>query len=182
MLIWFWFNPIPGGGPFAPPLRLFLCHCQTPQDRKLILGDFFLTLIAHILTTKNTGSGQVSSPEAVCWPHLRKVCNHARARVFHRSISSLQVFIRVPPCTKCISHSLYICDLKSGQTRDLYITTLRENIEMRPALSKRVKTTQLFQNYYDRLCHLRWSRCHLLAGAPEKVIWGHVRSSIVYRQ
>ena len=50
-----------------------------------------------------TGSGQVRSPEAVCWPHLRKVCNHARARVSHRSIFSLQVFIRVPPCTICIS-------------------------------------------------------------------------------
>ena len=44
-------------------------------------SDFFQTFIAHILTKKNTGSGQVRSPETVCWPHLRKVCNHARARV-----------------------------------------------------------------------------------------------------
>ena len=50
-------NPIPGGGGLlAPsPLRFFLCHCQTPEDRKLILADFFQTFIAHILTKKLPG-------------------------------------------------------------------------------------------------------------------------------
>ena len=45
-------------------------------------------------------------------------------------------FIRVPTCTIGISQNLYICDLRSGQIRDLYITSLLENIEMRPVLSK----------------------------------------------
>ena len=35
----------------------------------------------------------------------------------------------------------------SGQSSDLYITGLWENNEMRPAWSKRVKTTQLFQDF-----------------------------------
>ena len=46
-----------------------------------------------------------------------------------------------------------MCDLSSGQSRDLYITSLWENNEIRPASSKRVKTTQFFQDY-DRLSYL----------------------------
>ena len=103
-------NPIPGGG-FPAPLRFFLCHCQTPQDWQLILGDFFLIFIAQ----KNC-QGQVRSPVAVCLPHLRKFAI-PRARVFHGSISFLQVFIKTPLCPICISHNLYICDLRSGQIR-----------------------------------------------------------------
>ena len=79
---------------------------------------------------KNGGSGQVRSPERDCRPHLRKVCNHVRARGFHGAISSLRVFITVPVCVICISQTLYICDLRSGQSRDLYITSLWENNEM----------------------------------------------------
>ena len=45
--------------------------------------------------------------------------------VFHGSIFSLQVFIRVPPYTICISQNLYICDLRLGQIHDLYITSKR---------------------------------------------------------
>ena len=56
------FNPIPGGGAFKAPLQVFLCHCQTQQDWKLILSDFPLTFIAHILTKKSyrVRSGQVT--------------------------------------------------------------------------------------------------------------------------
>ena len=32
---------------------------------------------------------------------------------------SLQVFITVPVCVNYVSHNLYICDLKSVQSRDL---------------------------------------------------------------
>ena len=52
-----------------------------------------------------------------------------RARVFHGAIYSLQVFITVPVCVIRISQILFICDLGSGQRRDLYITGLWENIE-----------------------------------------------------
>ena len=74
--------------------------------------------------------------------------------VFHGTSSSLQVSIMVPVCAICIFHNVYICDLRSGQLRDLYIVSLWDNIEMRPSSSERVKTTQLFQDY-DRLSHVQ---------------------------
>ena len=78
---------------------------------------------------------------------------------------------------------LIICiSVTWGQVRFVslhYKPTYGENIEMRFALSKRVKTIQFFQDY-GRLSHLWWSRCHLLTRGSEKVIRGHVRSSIVY--
>ena len=50
-------NPIRGGGGgFSAPLRFFLYHCQTPQHRKLILGDFFQTFIAHMSSQLRVGS------------------------------------------------------------------------------------------------------------------------------
>ena len=95
------------------------------------------------MAKKVAGSGQVRSPEAVGDPTSKKFAIPPELRVFHESISSsLQVFIRVLPCTIFSSQNLYICDLKSGQIRDLYITSLWENVEMRAALSKRVKTTE----------------------------------------
>ena len=44
----------------------------------------------------------------------------------------------------------YIGDLRSDQTRDFYIGSLWENIEMPPASCKRVKTTHFFSfmEYY----------------------------------
>ena len=60
---------------------------------------------------------------------------------------SLQVLVRVPVCAICISQNFYICDLRSGQIRDLYITSIWENIELPPASCKRVKITHLFQHY-----------------------------------
>ena len=72
---------------------------------------------------------------------------------FHGAVSSLRVFITVPVCVICISHNFYICELSSGQIRDLYVTGLWENNEMRPASSKGVKITQ-FLTDYDRLTDL----------------------------
>ena len=68
---------------------------------------------------KNDGSGQVRSRERACWPYLRKVYNHVRARVFHGAISSLQVFLTISVCVICLPQNLYICDLMSGESRDL---------------------------------------------------------------
>ena len=70
--------------------------------------------------------------------------------VVHEEISSLQVSITVPVCVICKSQNFDICDLRSGQSRDLHITSLWENHEMCPASSQRVKTAQFFQDY-DRL-------------------------------
>ena len=89
------------------------------------------------------------SPEQVCWPYLRKACNYARGRVFHGAISSLRVFIRVPVCAISISQSFYFCYLRSVQLRDLYITSLWENMEMRPASSKGSKPLNSFRIMTD---------------------------------
>ena len=75
--------------------------------------------------------------------YYRKYCR--KHWVFPGAISSLQVFITVPVCVICISQNLYICDLRSGQSRDHYITSLGENNAICPAWSKRVKTDQFFQ-------------------------------------
>ena len=60
--------------------------------------------------------------------------------VFHVAISSLEVFITIPECLFFLSPNFYIGELRLGQSRDLYITSLWENNEMRPASTKRVKT------------------------------------------
>ena len=105
-----WFNPIPGWwGPLGPSFGFFLFHCQTPQDWKLILGDFSLTFIVHILTKKVAGSGQVRSPEAVSWPHIIKVCNHASARVFDWSFFFSSRFSKnTSMCNLYISELFYL--------------------------------------------------------------------------
>ena len=126
--------------------------------RRKIFSSYFVTLSSYSLRIfqqkkKIAGSGQFRSPERVCWPHLRKVCNHVRARVFQGAISSLQVFIIVPVCIICLSQNGYICDLRSGHSSDHYSTSLWENNETCSALSKRVKTTQFFQDYV-RLSYL----------------------------
>ena len=58
-------------------------------------------------------------------------------RVFHGAISSFQVFITVSVYVICISQDFYIGDLRSGQSRDISITSLCENIEMHPASNER---------------------------------------------
>ena len=45
---------------------------------------------------------------------------------------------------------MFICDLSSGHGRDFTLQAYGENNEVCPASSKRVKTTQFFQDY-DRL-------------------------------
>ena len=100
----------------------------------------------------------------------QKSCNHAKAKAVHGAVSSLihreetallnetalleplayMVFITVPECVICISHNFHICDLSSGQNRNLFIISLGENNEMRPDSRKRVEPTQCLQDY-DRL-------------------------------
>ena len=116
-------------------------------------------------------SGQVT--RAGMLTPSQKSCNHAKAKAVHGALSSLihteetallnetallellsyMVFITVPECLICISHNFHICDLSSGQSRDLFIISLWENNEMRPVSRKRVKPTQCLQDY-DRLTDL----------------------------
>ena len=53
-----------------------------------------------------------------------------------------------------ISRIIRICDLGSGQIRDLTIIRQWENVQMLPALNKRARTTRFFQNH-DIYTHLR---------------------------
>ena len=71
-------------------------------------------------------------------------------------------------CNLYISE-FYIWDLRSGQSRGLYISSLRENIEVRPTLSKRVKATQSSRIMTD----------YLICDDPGVIYWqGHrTRSS-----
>ena len=84
-------------------------------------------------------------------------------------------------CNLYIAEVLYFGPERSGQNHHLYITSLWQNIEMRPASSKRVKTTQFCQDY-DRLSYLQWPRCNLLTLTPRRVICSYMRSSIVFSQ
>ena len=59
-------------------------------------------------------------------PTSEKFTITSELELFHGMISSLQIFITVPVCVICLSQNFYICDLLSGQSRDLDITTLRE--------------------------------------------------------
>ena len=43
--------------------------------------------------------------------------------------------------------NMYLCDLRSGQRRDLYFASIWANNELCPDSSKRAKTTQFFQDY-----------------------------------
>ena len=65
-----WLNPIPGGGGFKAPFRFLLCHCQTPQDWKLILGDFLNIHCAHFdKKSCRVSSGQVTRGALLTPPH-----------------------------------------------------------------------------------------------------------------
>ena len=155
-------NPIPGvcvcvGGALRSPFFFFvfscvgflfflwLCHGQTPQDIQLIVGDFSLLFIAHISAKKKkkSGSGQVRLPERVCWPHLRKVCNHVRARDFSRGdflFSGIHFSINM--CNLYISESV-----TWGQVRDVTFTLQAYWKGHVSDLSKWAKNTQFFQDY-----------------------------------
>ena len=140
-------------------------------------SSYLVTFFKHSLRTfrqKNDRirSGQVTGGSLLKPPQksLQSRQSQSFARIdffssgFHKGTTM--------PCTICISQNLYICELRSGQIHDLYITSLWENTEMRPTSSKWVETTQFFHNY-DGLSYLWWSRFHLWAGTPGKVISGH---------
>ena len=121
------------------PIPFVLGPQEAAQDIHLI--SYLVIFSSYSLRTlkkynknnsNNAGSGQVRSPERVWQPQLSKVCKHVRARVFHGAISSLQIFITVPVCVICLSKNFYVCDLRSGQSRYLYITSLWENNEVCP--------------------------------------------------
>ena len=141
--------------PLRPTLQVFLV--PLPNAARYAAHTSWLLLTIHCAhLKKNTGSGQVRSPERICWPHLRKVYNHVRARVFfsRSGVLSAGIHNSTNMCSFYISEFVYLWpEVRSEQSSDLYITSLWENNEMRPASSKRIKTTQFLQDY-DRLTDL----------------------------
>ena len=133
------------------PPRVFLVPMPNAARHSAHTWRLFLNINCVYFSKKSIGSGRVTRADLLTL-HLGKVCNHVRARVFFGAISSLQVFITVPTSRYVLSvylRNFNICDLRSGQTqsRNLYITSLWENIEMRPASSKQVKTITSFPDY-----------------------------------
>ena len=120
--------------------------------RRKIFSSYLVTFPNYSLRTfQKKMPGQVRSGHQSGFVDLTSEKQSRQSQFFfHGAISSVQVFITVPVCVICTSQNLFICDMRSGQSRDLCIRGLRENNEMCPASSKRVKTTELFQDY-DRL-------------------------------
>ena len=111
----------PGGGHFRPPPFRF--SLSLPNDARYC--SYLVTFSNYSLRTlKKNGSGQVRSPERVCWPHLRISFQSRQSRVFHGATSSLQVCISGPVGVICICQNFYICESRSGHSRDVYITSL----------------------------------------------------------
>ena len=69
------FNPIPGGGSLRPPSDF---SCAIAKRRK-IFSSCLVTFPNYSLhfSKKIVVSGQVRSPERVCWTHLRKDCDES---------------------------------------------------------------------------------------------------------
>ena len=84
-------NPIPGGGLFAPRPSGFSCAIA---KRRKTESSYLVTFSKHSLRTflqKSywVKSGQVTRGDLLTQP--KKSYNHARARIFHGSISSLEI-------------------------------------------------------------------------------------------
>ena len=139
-----------GGGRKRPPAQVFLVPLLNAARFRAHTYWIFLNIhCAH--SGKKAESGQVRSPERVCWAHPpQNVCNHAWARVFfYGLISSLQVCNRVPVCAFVHLNFVYICDLRSCQIRGLWkymkSVLLRVN-ESKPPNYFRIMTCYLICN------------------------------------
>ena len=176
-------NPIPGGGGAsgAPPWGFLVI-----SPKRVELGSSnFLTFPKRLLRNMSENFEliwpQVRSPEAVWWPYLRKVCNHARARVFDRSISSLQALVRVPVCAICISRNFDIGDLRSGQFRDLPIISQWGKNQLPVFTTKTGRNGPIYHTWLHIRSTFTTLRSVLLLGSCE-VMWRHQRSPKVFGQ
>ena len=67
------------------PVQVFLVRSPNAAKYSAHAWWVFLTIhCAHFSKKQIAGSGQLRPPERACWPHLRKNCNHVRARFTER--------------------------------------------------------------------------------------------------
>ena len=152
------FNPIPGGGgSLRTPFR-FSCAIA---KRCKILSSYWVSFSNHSLrifqqnkTKKLPGQVRSDHHSGLVDPTSEKfaitselVFFAERFLLFRCSLQHQYVLFEYLKIVICI------CGLGSGQSRDLYITSLWENNEMRPASSKQVKTTHFLEDC-DRLTDL----------------------------
>ena len=130
------FDPIPGGE--GPPPDFSLAIPKQLEISSSYVVCLFLNI--HCAHSGKKMPGQIGSGPQIGFVDTTSekfaITPEVDFFFFHGAISSLPLFIRMPVCAICISQNLYICDLRSCQIRDTYITSLWENIEMRPASSK----------------------------------------------
>ena len=166
-------SSIPGeGGPLKPPFRF---SCAMAKRRK-IFSSYLVTFPQYSLSTfqqKIINPGQVRSghQSGVLDPTSEKFTITSELEFFTEPFPSFRYLLRCQ-YVYFISESVYIY-VTWGQVR--VATSLWKNNATCPASSKRVKTTQLFQDY-DRLPDQSWPRWHSLTGTPEgssEVLWGH---------
>ena len=112
-----------GGGAFRPPSGF---SCAIAEHRN-IERSYLVPFSRHSLRTfwhaKIPGQVRSGHQRRFVDPASERFAITPELKIFTDRFS-LQVFIRVPPCTICISQNLYICDLRSGQICDLYIISL----------------------------------------------------------
>ena len=102
----------------------------------------------------------------------KKVCNRVLPAVFVTEVSNLVDYMTAWVPLTCISWILYICDLRSGQRRDLSIISEWRKTKMPLDPFVRVGTVQIVR-YQDDLEQPRWSGYAFLANSLLK---GHQRS------
>ena len=98
-----------GKGPLRPPLKVLFCHCQTPQDIQLILGDFSLLFIAHSSAKINcrVRSDQVSREDLLTTP--QKSLQSSQSQSFSRSdFLSSGIHYSTSMCNLYISEFVYL--------------------------------------------------------------------------
>ena len=143
------------GGGSKPPSGFY---CAITKRRKTE-SSYSVTFPKHslrIFWQKIAGSGQVRSPQAVCWHHFRKVCSHPRARVFGFFVNSLKTAARSAavfgtPYHTSVPHMLckFQTQATQGQvTRSRQVTSPHKKFECSSTLHRLNDSLETFRDCY----------------------------------
>ena len=158
---------------FMAPLQVFLVPWSNAAIYSAHVWWFFLTShCAHF--RKIAGSGKVKSPEPVCWPHLRKVCNHVRASFSRSDFLSSRIHYSTSMCKLYISEFVYLWPEVRSESWPLYYKPTGEKMkcvlfrakESKPPSSFRIMSDYLICNEPGGI----YSQGH--REGPSKVMWG----------
>ena len=130
------------GSMFLYPLQVLLVTLPNTARYSTHTWLLFLTIhYAHWRKKYRVRSGQVTRAGLLTVTPHQKSLQSCQSQIFSRSgFLSSGIHNSASMCNLDSSY-FYTCDLSSGQNRDLCITSLWENNEMRPVSSQRVKTT-----------------------------------------